>query len=145
MGDAVPELFSNLTTCIVGGGNSAHVLIPFLFEAGHNVNILTRRPNAWREMVTCEVTDGSTGEVMEIHSGRLQKASDKPEDVVPDADVIIMCMPVHQYRPALDRLAPFLNQSKDVFVGTIFGQAGFNWMVHDMQREHGFKNIVCFA
>lgn len=29
---------------IVGGGSSAHLLIPFLSGAGFTVNILTRRP-----------------------------------------------------------------------------------------------------
>jgi len=32
---------------IVGGGSSAHILIPFLSGAGFTVNILTRRPEEW--------------------------------------------------------------------------------------------------
>ena len=32
---------------IVGGGSSAHVLIPFLSGAGLTVNLLTRRPGDW--------------------------------------------------------------------------------------------------
>lgn len=135
-----------LTTCIVGGGNSAHVLIPFLTEAGHNVNILTRKPEAWHGTVTCELTDGLTGHIKHVYYGRAQKASSQAEDVVPQADIIIFCMPVHQCGPAIDRIAPHLSRSKsEVHVGTIFGQAGFNWMVHAMEREHAVTNIVCFA
>ena len=55
-------------------------------------------------------------------------------------------MPVHQYRDALNRLAPHINRSKkDVFVGTVYGQAGFNWMVHEVERNHNLTNVVTFA
>lgn len=65
----------------------------------------------------------------EFH-GDINALSDDYKDVIPDADVIFLCMPVHQYRNALKKLAPFINRSKkEVFVGTIYGQAGFNWMV----------------
>ena len=65
----------------------------------------------------------------EFH-GDINALSDDYKDVIPDADVIFLCMPVHQYRNALKKLAPFINRrKKEVFVGTIYGQAGFNWMV----------------
>jgi cation diffusion facilitator CzcD-associated flavoprotein CzcO len=32
---------------LVGGGASAHVLVPFLSGAGHEVQLLTRRPERW--------------------------------------------------------------------------------------------------
>lgn len=138
-------LTNSLTTCIVGGGNSAHVLIPFLTEAGHHVNLLTRRPADWHEVIYAEDTDGHTGIVKHTHAGRLEKKSSDPADVVPDADIIMLCLPVHQYRPALDRIAPYLNRDKQVFVGTMYGQAGFNWMVHAMEHENDLDNIVTFA
>ncbi len=50
-------------------------------------------------------------------------------------------MPVHQYRDALTRLAPHINRSKkNVFVGTISGQAGFNWMAHEMESANNLTN-----
>ena len=126
-------------------GNSAHVLIPFLGETNHNVNLMTRRPNDWDDTVTCEVQNMS-GEVLKSYHGKIQKKSSDPADVIPDADIIVLCMPVHQYRDALFRLAPYIDKSKkEVFVGTIFGQAGFNWMVHEMEKEFGLSNTVAFA
>lgn len=101
---------SKLTVSIVGGGNSAHVLIPFLSTAGHNVNLLTRRPNDWNDVVTCDLTT-MENKVTKTFTGTCKTSSD-PKDVIPDADAIILCMPVHQYRNALDRLAPYINQSK---------------------------------
>lgn len=38
---------------IVGGGSSAHTLIPMLSHCGHEVSLLTQRPNSWGSTVTC--------------------------------------------------------------------------------------------
>jgi hypothetical protein len=139
-------LATSLTTCIVGGGNSAHVLIPFLCEAGHHVNLLTRRPDDWNDVVYSEVTDGITTEIIQTHVGKVHCKSSDPAQVIPDADIIILCMPVHQYRPALDRIAPFVHREKEVYIGTIYGQAGFNWMVHhEVEKPQNLENVITFA
>jgi hypothetical protein len=137
----------DLTTCIVGGGNSAHVLIPLLSEAGHKVVLLTRRPNDWKDEVECDEQDGRTGVTLRVHHGRLVAKSTDPAQVIPQADIIILCMPVHAYRPALALVAPHINRAKShVYVGTIFGQAGFNWMVHgEVEKTHSLTNVVAFA
>ena len=106
---------------------------------------MTRRPDDWDDTVTCEVQN-MAGETLKSYHGKIQKKSSDPADVIPDADIIVLCMPVHQYRDALFRLAPYIDKSKkEVFVGTIFGQAGFNWMVHEMEKEFGLSNTVAFA
>jgi len=136
-----------ITVTIVGGGSSAHILIPFLFEAGKKIHLLTRRPESWSDsVVTCELQCGVTANVTKHHEGKIHKKSSDPADVIPDADVIILCMPVHQYRAALTRLAPYIQRSKEeVFVGAIYGQAGVNWMVHEMERENNLSNVVAFS
>lgn len=64
-------------------------------------------------------------EVTQKVKGECNKISSDPAEVIPEADVIVLCMPVHQYRDALNRLAPFIDRSKkEVFVGTVYGQAG---------------------
>ena len=133
-----------ITVTIVGGGNSAHVLIPFLSETHHAVNLLTRRVNDWEKIVKCELHDFDEG-VIRVWEGTMNKISSKPADVIPDADIIILCMPVHTYRIALHNLAPHINRTKEVFVGTVYGQAGFNWMAHEMEREHNLTNTVTFS
>ena len=115
-------------------------------------------------------------DILDVIPGNLHNISDSPEDVIPQADAIILCMPVsyheftshystvhttffkcflpltcvkvHQYRQALHRLAPFIAKKRDkkeIFVGTIFGQAGFNWMVHEIEREFELNNVTTFA
>ena len=83
--------------------------------------------------------------LQEFH-GDINALSDDYKDVIPDADIVFLCMPVHQYRNALKKLAPFINRSKkEVFIGTIYGQAGFNWMVHEIEKEYKLDNIVAFS
>jgi hypothetical protein len=141
-----------ITVTVVGGGSSAHVLIPFLGSSGHVVNLMTRRPSSWKKLISVELhssedgNDEADADLLPTCVGAINKCSSDPADVIPEADVIILCMPVHKYRDALNRLAPHINtKKKEVFVGTIYGQAGFNWMVHEIERKYGLKNIVAFA
>ena len=142
------------------GGNSAHVLIPFLSASGHRVNLMTRRPEAWDTVVTCELqrpskkksmgkhgsVNSPTTEVLQTVKGTISTVSSDPAEVIPEADVIVLCMPVHQYRDALNRLAPYINRTKrEVFVGTVYGQAGFNWMVHECEKIYRLENVCAFA
>ena len=39
---------------IVGGGSSAHVLIPFLSKEYQNINILTSKPLLWKNKIVAE-------------------------------------------------------------------------------------------
>lgn len=98
---------------VVGGGNSAHVLIPLLTATGHNVSLMTSRPDEWNEKIYCDLIN-MDGEVTKTFVGKCQKISKDPLDVIPNADAIILCLPVHQYRDALDRIAPHINKNKSV-------------------------------
>jgi len=129
---------------IVGGGSSAHILIPFLSGAGFIVNILTRRPKEWSSKIDLQL-HSIDGEVQEEFSGSLTKISDNPAEVIPQASFVILCMPVNKYRIALHGLAPHLAKDKEVFVGTIYGQAGFNWMVDEITNKFDLSNITTFA
>ncbi|MCK4339594.1 MAG: NAD/NADP octopine/nopaline dehydrogenase family protein [Candidatus Cloacimonetes bacterium] len=129
---------------IVGGGSSAHVLIPFLSGAGHTVNILTRRPKEWSHKVSLQM-QSIHGEVKDVFNGYLTRISDKPAEVIPQADFIVLCMPVCKYRIALHRIAPHVDKNKDVFIGAIYGQAGFNWMVNEIKKNLGLSKVITFA
>ena len=126
---------------IVGGGNSAHVLIPLLSEANFNITMLTSRPNDWSQLEYRDPND----EVLEVFSGKIDTITDKPESCIQDADYIILCMPVYQYRTALHRVAPYINRNKQVVVGAVYGQGGFNWMVEEILQKYQLANITYFA
>lgn len=129
---------------IIGGGSSAHILVPFLSGAGFTVNILTRRPEEWSSKIDLQL-QSIHGEIEEEFSGSLTKISDNPAEVIPQASFVILCMPVCKYRIALHDLAPYLAKDKEVFVGTIYGQAGFNWMVDEITKKFELSNITTFA
>ncbi len=133
-----------LVVTIVGGGSSAHVLIPLLSSAGHKVQLLTRRPGDWSQQIELQ-QQSIDQEVERTLTGDLSLATDDPAAVIPKSDVVILCMPVCSYRAALRRIAPHLRRDRDVYVGTIYGQAGFNWMTGEIKREHSLDNLVTFA
>lgn len=129
---------------VCGGGSSAHTLIPFLNDSIFDVSIYTSRPEQWSSVVELE-WQAPDGTVLGEYSGKLKKASSRPGELIPDADYIVFCMPVHQYRQALLEIAPFVNKEKTVFVGTVYGQGGWNWMVEEIKSQFSLPNLVYFA
>lgn len=129
---------------ICGGGSSSHTVIPFLNDSIFDVSVYTSRPEKWSNTIELEWHDPS-GKVLGEYSGKIKKASSNPAELFPEADYVVFCMPVHKYRVALHEIAPYLNKDKNVFVGTVYGQGGWNWMVDEIKKEHGLNNIVTFA
>ena len=129
---------------ICGGGSSAHTLIPFLKDSIFEVSIYTSRPERWNKRIDLEWHD-PTGKVLGRYFNELKKASSNIQELIPTADYIVFCMPVHKYRVCLQEIAPFINKDKTVFVGTVYGQAGFNWMVDEIKKQQSLDNVVTFA
>ena len=57
-------------------------------------------------------------------SGSINKVSKDAKDVVPGSQVIIICSPAHTKVDILKQIKPYLQPG--AFVGTIFGQGGFD-------------------
>lgn len=129
---------------ICGGGSSAHSLISFLKDSVFDVSIYTSKPDKWDSNVKLEYQD-TMGEIIDTFWGELKKASNNPQELIPGADYIVFCMPVHKYREALKNIAPYIKKDKKVFIGTIYGQGGFNWMVNEIERKYFLSNIVTFS
>lgn len=133
-----------LNICIVGGGNSAHSLIPLLSREGHSVNLLTSFPQQWSQEITMEYTD-KEGVLINSLSGTLGIITDDPSRVVPDADVVLLSLPVSKYRKMLHLIAPYICKTKKTYIGTLYGQGGFNWMMEEVLRKYNHDHIVYFA
>lgn len=129
---------------IIGGGNSAHVLIPLLSSSGHDVSLLTSNPDQWNKHIRAEYHNHNK-ECINAWEGELSKISADPAAVTPDAEVILLCLPVHANRIMLHKIAPFIDRSKTIFLGTIYGQAGFNWMAREIISKFCLNNIVYFS
>ncbi len=129
---------------ICGGGSSAHTLIPLLNRSMFDVSIYTSRPEQWHNQIDLE-WHNPQGDILGTYSGTLSRASSDAESLIPEADYIVFCMPVHKYRVALHNIAPYINREKTVFVGTLYGQGGWNWMVDEVKNLYNLHNIVTFA
>lgn len=129
---------------VCGGGNSSHILIPFLRDSIFDVYVYTSRPKLWSNTIELEWQDAN-GKILDTTSGTIIKASSKPNELFPDADYVVFCMPVHKYRVALHDIAPYLNKEKDVFLCTLYSQGGWNWMVNEIKQEFELQNVVTFA
>lgn len=108
----------NKKLVVCGGGSSSHTLIPFLKDSIFDVYVYTSRPEKWANTIQLEWHDPS-GKVLGTYSGNIKKASNDPNELFPEADYVVFCMPVHKYRVALHEIAPYLNKEKDVFLGTL--------------------------
>lgn len=129
---------------IVGGGSSAHTLIGLLGGSNHEVSIYTRKPEKWGKEVDLEYVNPN-GEFIRSIKGPLVKASHNKEEVISDADLIILCLPVYKYRDIIEDIFPYISNDKKVYLGTIYGQGGFNWMVEDNMSKYPEKNVSYFA
>lgn len=102
--------------CICGGGNLGHVCAGFLANRGHQVSILTTRPERWNSEIEIVAPDG-------IFTGKLSLISSKQEEVIPQAEIVLICLPGYAIHDELEAIKPFL--SKNVKVGSVVSSTGF--------------------
>ncbi len=103
--------------CICGGGSLGHVISGCLAAQGYKVNVLTSRPNQWNDSLMINTVDGKTIE------GQLDKVSNNPEDVIPEADIVLFCLPGFALKKELERIKDVLNV--ETYVGCVFSSTGF--------------------
>lgn len=122
-----------INICICGGGSQGHISAGVI--GSHNnasVNILTRRPALWtRDFKTVDL-DGK-----EYHAS-LYKISDNPAEVIPDADIVFICLPGYAIREELEKIKPYV--SDNTIVGCAFGGSGFFLQLFDIlgSKTRGF-------
>lgn len=103
---------------ICGGGNLGHVCAGFLSAHNKNkVSLLTTKPEKWSHNI--DVIDNKG----EVFYGTLQRISCKPADVIPDAEMVLICLPGFAIGKELEAIAPFLTPS--CIVGTVVSNTGF--------------------
>ena len=106
------------TVCICGGGSLGHVIGGFLSAEGKaRVHLLTGHPENWNSCI--EVTDPE-GNVMR---GHFDVVSSEPSDVIPGADIVLLCVPGYLTGKVLMDIRPCLRP--DTFAGGVFASSGF--------------------
>ena len=102
--------------CICGGGNLGHVCVGFLANRGHHVSILTTKPERWSQTIEIVAPDGS-------FEGKLAQVSSQPEEMIPQAEIVLVCLPGFAIHDELTKIKPYL--SKNCLVGTVVSSTGF--------------------
>lgn len=126
----------NITIC--GGGNLGHVVAGFLgSQRGQNISILTTYPEKWSQNI--EVVDNKG----EIFRGCPVSISSSPKDVIPNADVVLLCLPGFAIRDMLRAIEPYL--TPNIWVGSIVSSTGFFFeafsILTNNQPLFGFQRV----
>lgn len=109
--------------CICGGGSLGHVCAGYLARLGDvRVNVLTRRPDSWTGTMKLNLPDGAAVE------SALNLVSSDPGDVVPAADVVLLCLPGFSIEEMLSSIAGHVRPG--TYVGSVFSSTGFFFTAH---------------
>ena len=97
--------------CICGGGSLGHVIGGWLSAHNHAiVHVLTGHPEQWAREIIVNTPDGV------ILRGNIAKTSNQPTEVIPDSDVVLLCLPGYMIAKQLEAIKPFLKPSAFVLV-----------------------------
>lgn len=126
------------TITICGGGSLGHVVAGWLSAQNHaSVNILTNRPEKWNHEILLDTPDGKN------LKGHIAIISSSPADVIPQADVILLCLPGFLIKTELEKIKPCL--SKNTYVGSVFSSTGFFFealnVLNERQPLWGFQRV----
>lgn len=133
----------NIAIC--GGGNLAHSSVAAIghLNPKYTINVLSTRPEVWNEEIK-GYTDNSSWEHVGTVTGRINKCSNNAAEVVPGANIIIICSPAHTKKDILEQIKPYIE--KEALVGTIFGQGGFDFMAkYVLGDDIEKKNLTIFS
>ena len=125
--------------CICGGGNLGHVTAGY-FAAQDNlqVSLLTTKPERWSQYL--EVIDGNG----KTYRGKLERVSSDPNQVVPEADIVLVCLPGFAIHDVLCCIAPCLDEK--TWVGTVVSSTGFFFKAMKVlpknQPLFGFQRVL---
>ena len=124
--------------CICGGGSLGHVIAGWLSARNHAVvNILTGRPDNWNHEIVVDTPDGL------LLNGYIAKISNKAEDVIPESDVVLLCLPGYMIAKQLEVIKPWLKPY--AFVGSVFSSTGFFFdaleILGNSQPLWGFQRV----
>ena len=102
--------------CICGGGNLGHVCAGFLADRGHQVSILTTKPERWNTELKIVAPD-------KTFTGELTLVTSKPEEAIPQTEMVLVCLPGYAIHDELVKIKPYL--SKETIVGSVVSSTGF--------------------
>lgn len=127
---------------ICGGGSLGHVCLAVLSaQSDLSVSLLTQHPDRWQPDVCVTDLNGKQ------YVADLACVSNRPEEVITGADIVLFCLPGFAIEPTLQQIAPHLSPS--AVVGTIVSSTGFFFAAHRVLGEErglfGFQRVPFIA
>lgn len=110
--------------CICGGGSLGHTCAGVLSsKPGISVSLYTQHPEQWQPTFQINTPKGKL-------MGNLYQISNNPQDLIPKADMILLCLPAFLVEQTLISIRPYL--PKETIVGAIVGNSGFFIFCHNL-------------
>jgi len=106
--------------CICGGGGLGHTCAGVLSNRKDvTVDLLTNRPEKWNHEYVVNIPDGA------VLTCKLDVITDKPDEVIPRADLVFLCLPAFCVENEILKIKPYLR-----ILGAVFGCTGFFLFAH---------------
>lgn len=125
------------TVCICGGGSLGHVIAAVLGNKGCRVNLLTGHPAEWSNELT--VSDSNN----KVIKGKLHTVSNNAKEVIPSADMVLLCLPGYLIEKTLLSIKPYITHK--TYIGSVVCSNGFFWIArHVLGKESklfGFQRV----
>lgn len=116
---------NQLHICIIGGGGLGHTTAGvFSSQTGVEVSMLTGHPEKWSNHFVVHDPNGHN------FLGKLHNISPSPAELVPKADIVLLCLPAYLVEQQLQQIAPYLRP--DTYVGAVVGNTGFFIFAHQL-------------
>lgn len=114
-----------MNVCICGGGALGHVCIGKFSQCKDvQINVLTNHPELWSTNISVLDPNGK------ILIGRINKVSNLAEDVIPQSDIILLCVPGFLMESTLRKIVSLVKP--DTFIGSIVSNTGFFFFAHEI-------------
>ena len=114
--------------CICGGGGLGHTCAAVL-SSHPNVEVMmyTQHPDNWQQEFS--VIDPQNKQ----YNAYLSIISNQPQVVIPNADMVLLCLPAFLVEQTLIDIKPYL--SPKTIVGSVVGNTGFFLFAHEILRN----------
>ena len=131
-----------MNICINGGGNLGHVVAGYLASKGtHHVTLLTRQPERWSQTLHIHTPEGH------VLEGHVKEISADANLLVPEADIVLLCLPGFAVADTLNAIRPYLHPT--TAVGSVVSSTGFFFEAMKLLPEttplFGFQRVPFIA
>ena len=129
------------TVCICGGGALGTVVASVLSNTHEvAVRVLTAHPQQWNESIEAIDIAGK------VYQGVLEKVSERAEDVIPQSNIVLLCLPGFLIEQSLRQIAPYITTQA---IGSIVSSTGFFFQAHRILDRStslfGFQRVPFIA